>query len=559
MVQSPRKILLIDDSLGDRAMFRYYLEQAPNVAYEVHEEELGEAGLAAFQRFQPDCVLIDYQLPDLSALEVLVRLRGENKELPCAVVILTGWGDEEVAVEAMKQGAKDYLPKNKITQETLWRAITHAIEKTELEQAVAARQRALEKSNQDLQRAMETLDRARAELEQRVLERTAELTQANERLCTQAEVLENMVEGVVVTTRNGTIFFTNRALDAMFGYDRGDLLGQPVSVFYVGTPETIEQMNAQILAHLQTYGVWRGELQNRKKDGTLITIYARMSIVELGREKYIVAVQEDITERKRLEAELRERGRLTIIGTTAVNLTHEIGNRLNSMSTTLQILERQLARQSTPLDAVGTETLQDLRTEIDRLRVTLQDIRMLTNLHQLSLQPLDVAALTADIVQNQASVFAEQGIRIDQQFPRDLPRALADWEKLSQVILNLCTNAVEAMPHGGTLVFRGRAVEGRILLEVQDTGEGIPADVDIFEAFSTTKPGGTGLGLTIVRHLIIAHNGTITYTSALGQGTTFILTLPIAPSVTKNSEPQLPSPTSLGRQQTQTHRVNRQS
>lgn len=103
---------------------------------------------------------------------------------------------------------------------------------------------------------------------------------------------------------------------------------------------------------------------------------------------------------------------------------------------------------------------------------------------------------------------------------------MADQEKLAQVLLNLCKNAVEAMPEGGTLTVRGSSVGAQVLLAISDTGVGIPEGFNVFEPFTTTKDTGTGLGLAIVQQIVAAHGGTITYTSTPDQGTTFTVTLP---------------------------------
>ncbi len=105
---------------------------------------------------------------------------------------------------------------------------------------------------------------------------------------------------------------------------------------------------------------------------------------------------------------------------------------------------------------------------------------------------------------------------------------MANNDEITQVLLNLCKNAAEAMPAGGTLTVRGFQFGTRVGLEVRDTGEGVPEGINIFEPFVTTKTGGTGLGLAIVQQIVAAHEGTITYTSTPGQGTTVTLTLPTA-------------------------------
>jgi len=103
-----------------------------------------------------------------------------------------------------------------------------------------------------------------------------------------------------------------------------------------------------------------------------------------------------------------------------------------------------------------------------------------------------------------------------------------DIDKMKQVILNLAKNAIEAMPHGGKLSFNAVATNGAVTLDVSDTGAGIPPEVNIFEPFFTTKSFGTGIGMTIVRQIIAAHGGSLSYRSEPGKGTTFSIKLPIA-------------------------------
>ncbi|HKA55515.1 MAG TPA: ATP-binding protein, partial [Candidatus Binatia bacterium] len=244
-----------------------------------------------------------------------------------------------------------------------------------------------------------------------------------------------------------------------------------------------------------------------------------------GRVEGFFVLTTDLTEQKRLEARLREQERLKTIGLTAVNLTHEIGNRLNGISTTMQILEYGLARQPAPADDLLTETVRDLKTETRRMQAVLKDLRTFTTAHILSLRPTEVAAVAAEVVSNQAVRCQALGVRTEQTFPPDLPPVTADREKLALVLHHLCTNALEAMPRGGTLTLGATASAGQVWIQVKDTGAGIADGVNVFEPFYTTKAGGTGLGLAIVRQIVEAHGGRISYTSGPGRGTTFTLVL----------------------------------
>ena len=240
------------------------------------------------------------------------------------------------------------------------------------------------------------------------------------------------------------------------------------------------------------------------------------------------ALRVEMTERQRAQEKLRHSQRLAAIATAAAKLAHEIGNPLNGLATTVQILERSLGKQQPLADELLSSTVQDLKQEINRLQSLLQGWRALARPQQLNLQPTFLATLIAEVLKPQVPYYVERGIQLQQIFSPELSLVIADQEKLAQVLLNLCKNAVEAMPQGGTLTLRGCSTETHVSLEVSDTGVGIPEGLNIFEPFTTTKEAGTGLGLAIVQQIVTAHQGTIIYTSTPSQGTTFTITLPIA-------------------------------
>ena len=125
-------------------------------------------------------------------------------------------------------------------------------------------------------------------------------------------------------------------------------------------------------------------------------------------------------------------------------------------------------------------------------------------------------------------VYVAAGCSIRLEFENDLPPVTLDTAKMKQVILNLCKNAIEAMPEGGCLTLKSYHSGQAIVLEIGDTGVGVTEDMDVFALFKTTKAGGSGLGLPIVQQIISAHNGTINYTTEPGHGTTFKISLPAA-------------------------------
>jgi two-component system sensor histidine kinase HydH len=240
---------------------------------------------------------------------------------------------------------------------------------------------------------------------------------------------------------------------------------------------------------------------------------------------------ENITARKLAEEQVKERERLAAIGSTAAMFAHQVGNPLNSISTTMQLLERRLARGDAPGGDTITTPLRQVGQEMQRLTILLDQFRVLTRPHTPYLQPIHLASFVGETLATQALDHAARKITVEHAFPPDLPPILADRERLRQALCHLCKNAVEAMPQGGTLTFRASATEGQVSLDISDTGVGIPGNIDIFAPFVTTKAQSSGLGLTVVRQIIAAHGGAVTYHSTPGQGTMFTLTLPISPIV----------------------------
>lgn len=215
------------------------------------------------------------------------------------------------------------------------------------------------------------------------------------------------------------------------------------------------------------------------------------------------------------------------VGELCAVVAHEIGNPLSGMLTTVQLMERNLVERSDRVDERISNWLQDLRGEIDRLLSLLEKLRSLRVLFDLDRQPISLANAVRELLALESVRYAQCGVRIVEDIPSDLPLVMADSEKLRQILLNLCKNAVEAMKDGGTLSLRGYSTERQVYLDIADTGAGVPDGIRVFEPLVTSKSHGSGLGLVIVQLLISAHGGTISYTSKPGQGTIFHLTFPI--------------------------------
>lgn len=204
---------------------------------------------------------------------------------------------------------------------------------------------------------------------------------------------------------------------------------------------------------------------------------------------------------------------------------HEIANSLHSISAVANFMEQHLY-ETGHVDEPTGESLRIVTEEIKRLTLLLEDFRS-SRLFNLDLQPTSWATVIEDCLALQSSEATQRRIRIECNVPLDLPLIMADAAKLKQVLLNLLTNAFEAMRDGGILSVKAIECEQNVCLDISDSGEGIPEGIQIFEPFVTNKPHGTGLGLAVVKWIVLAHGGTISYKSNLGEGTIFHLCFPI--------------------------------
>jgi signal transduction histidine kinase len=195
----------------------------------------------------------------------------------------------------------------------------------------------------------------------------------------------------------------------------------------------------------------------------------------------------------------------------------------------VQLLERRLTKLGVNMDGRLGGYIHKLRHEMQGFNRLVQEFRAFSEPPQLVFRLTNLATLLGEMLTAETPRYLAQGIGVERAFAPHVPQARVDADALKQVFSQLCQNAVEAMPEGGTLSVRLYNSDTQIRLEVADTGIGLPAGVPIFAPWVTTKAQGTGLGLTLVQHLVAAHAGQIRYLSTPGQGTTFTLILPLTP------------------------------
>jgi signal transduction histidine kinase len=223
-------------------------------------------------------------------------------------------------------------------------------------------------------------------------------------------------------------------------------------------------------------------------------------------------------------------------------LAHEIKNPLSTIQLNMELLAEDLSDEQDPRNRRALAKVRLVERECQRLTSLLEDFLNFAKARRLKLEPANLNHQVQQMLQFFAPKAKESGIEVIDYLASDLPTVLLDREAFQGALLNLVLNAQQAMPGGGALVLRTSVRGNGVALDLIDTGKGIDEEMreHIFDAFFSTKPGGSGLGLPTARKIIEAHGGQITVQSEVGRGTQFTIHLPIPPRlVSANPEPPL--------------------
>ncbi len=529
----PIHILIMEDDAGQARLAQRTLQRA---GYAVEVAGDGDTGLALQATGVYDVLMVDHQMPGKGGLEVLrtLALRGA---LPPTIMV-TGHGDEAVAVEAMKLGAGDYVVKD---VDGRYLTLLPTVVARVLHQ-----QRLLEEKRQ----AEEALQQTLAELETRVWERTAALQQANahlhaeiaERLRAEAAlaqlnrrhklILDSAGEGIYGIDLEGRTTFVNPAAARMLGWEGEDLIGQPIQDIVChtmgdGTPcshdacPILASCRDGAVRHVPEDVFWR-------QDGTSFLVeYVSAPIREYDTLVGAVVIFKDIMERKRLEREMQRTDRMALVGQLASGLAHEIGTPLNIIAGNAELLGMDLREH-----ALGTAEVEAIIQHADRITRLIQQLLTFARAKEQPMATLAVQEPLANALRLLETRFKRQDIAVRLEVPSELPLICGRAEQLEQVFLNVLVNAWHAMPDGGTLTITAAVTTGQtVRLSFCDTGVGMSAEVvaRACEPFYSTKgEHGTGLGLAICKQIIDGHQGTMSLESTPGGGTTVIMELPQA-------------------------------
>jgi len=472
------QVLLVEDNILD-AKFITGLLRLPTAALQFqHVTRLGEA-LSHLERDHPDVILLDLNLEDSAGYETFSRI--QQAASGAAILVLSGSDDEDLAIRTVREGAQDYLVKGTFDGRLLLRSIRYAIERKRSEEAL---------------RQSETTVRA---------------------------IFENSLEGIVIFAGDGICLEANSAAGALVNLSRNDLIGSRLCDF-------CEKGFEQVWSDLSTFESGRGQFWAHLKDGSRRLVnYSFTANILPGQH---LAMLRDITEQQGMEEQLRDSQKMEAVGRLAGGVAHDFNNILGIISGHAELLESSAASQ------VERGRAEKIISATEKAASLTRQLLAFGRKQVMSLKLLDLATVLEG-VSSMVDCLMGAEIQISIQAKRGLGLVRADQSQLEQVIMNLATNAREAMPEGGILTIKIDEYQcgedqcdlpagEYICFSVSDTGIGMTKETQarIFEPFFTTRKGGSGLGLSTVYGIVKQSGGYIRVNSAPDQGTTFNICLP---------------------------------
>jgi PAS domain S-box-containing protein len=497
---APVRILHVEDVEADSELVQETL-RSHGIRCEVLRVEREVPLRAALTSKGIDIVLSDHNLPGWSGLDVLQVCSELRPDLP--FVFVSGSIGEDRAIELLRSGATDYVLKERLTRlaPAVRRALSEADERKRRRQA----EEALRESHRFVQRILDSSP--------------------------------NVI--YVYELGSGRLVYVGGRV-SLLGYapEQFRALAGP-GLYELVHPDDRARLQAtrQPLAEAGPEGVVEVELRARNADGSWRWLHCREVVFTGvdGGTGQALGVAQDVTERKAVEAQLLRTQRLESIGALAGGIAHDLNNVLSPILMSVEILRRRLP----PEDSRSAPLLDRVEASARRGAEMVKQILLFARGTEGERQTLDLREQLADVVKLARETFPKN-ISVRYERPVQLENVRGDPTQLHQVLLNLCVNARDAMPNGGSLTlsahFERRAAGADsaalpyVRVSIADTGMGIPAELRerIFEPFFTTKPlgEGTGLGLSTSLAIVKNHGGLVDVESQAGSGSTFHIWLP---------------------------------
>ncbi|HEX3870043.1 MAG TPA: response regulator [Pirellulales bacterium] len=493
-------VLVVDDDAGDVELLRRQLALVDQCAAEVVQHADPDSVATRIERDKPDAVFVDFYLGAKCGLDVVKSLRESGHLLP--VIMLTGQGSISIVKESFTSGADDYLDKNMLDPGALWRS---------------------------LQRAHLQCVHRQAEVKLRLIQFS----------------IDHASDPMMWVSDSGRFSYVNEAACQLLSYTKDEFLA--LSVPDIST--TVHRENWQgAWDLLKQNGAMTREDQWRARDGSTIPVELRLNYVRWKRIERTCAFVRDLRERKKAEAELREKAdqlrhkqRLEAVGSLAGGVAHEFNNLLQAICGFTHY-----AMDGLPVEDPRRSDLEQVLGAADRAASLTRQLLGFSRKQVLERAVFEANDVVSDLVRMLRPIIGEH-IEVKSSLALDAGCLFADRNLLVQMLLNLCINARDAMPDGGRLTMATQRVvlseQDRVAcgnlrpgvyvaMAISDSGCGMPPEVKerVFEPFFTTKGvgKGTGLGLAMVYGGVQQHGGAIVLDSEVDRGTRFTIYLPIA-------------------------------
>ncbi|HET7442369.1 MAG TPA: response regulator [Terriglobales bacterium] len=509
-VSSGLHILLVGDCEEDFFLIRDLLKRTKGAALAQldHAITFAEA-LTCLNQGHYDLILLAYEAGASTARDILSEIHRRNVTVP--LVFLTEGTDEATVARIIQGGACDCVSKAELTENSLLGPVRCALSL-----------RGKEHRRREAEEMLRKLSRA----------------------------VEQSTDLVIITDRNGVIEYVNPAFEALTGYTGQEVIGQNPRILKSG--QQSQALYHELWTTVLSGRVFRGTLVNRKKNGELF--YAEKTITPVrdaqGQVTHFISNDRDITEKYKLEAQLRQAQKMDAVGQLAGGVAHDFNNLLMVISSYAELM----------LDSIGPNhhlhhNVQEIIKAAQRAAELTRQLLAFSRKQMQDLQLLDLNRAIAEIGEILARVIGED-IQLNIVPGPDLAKVKADPVQIEQIVMNLATNARDAMPNGGKLTIETRNVTldqayvqehtmvppgDYVLIDVADSGRGIAPEhlPHIFEPFFTTKEKGkgTGLGLAMVYGIVKQNGGFIWVYSEPGLGTTFKIYLPQVRQGTESRPP----------------------
>jgi PAS domain S-box-containing protein len=402
-------------------------------------------------------------------------------------------------------------------------------------------------SHRDLERVNQLLTHAQKDLERKILERTEELVRLNE---LHRGIIENAGLAILTFDAEGRISSANRGVERILGWKPEELQGQPLRILCPQEKEACLEKLKQSLTGSQPLEV---EHELARQDGKTFPAHITLTAIngEAGSGPSHIILIADLTERKNLERQLLQSQKMESLGILAGGVAHNFNNLLAVILSSADELRERLGQEPEL-----RENLEMILNSSQRAAGLVRQLLSFSRQDSGAKTSLPVKQLIEEVVSLLGKVL-HKNIQMECEVEADLPAVAGDFNQLEQVLMNLCINARDAMPHGGVLRLQAaragrkspdplRPEEDFIRLSVSDTGVGMPPEVQehLFEPFYSTKEvgQGTGLGLATAYGIVAAHGGRIEVASQPGQGTTMSIYLPGSKEVPELKAPEAATP-----------------